>query len=69
LLGLPTHLGRSREPMKDFSHASFSPDVISIMQQALEQAVATLPQPLRSTSQSRKTFFGAPKKVSGLQRL
>jgi hypothetical protein len=35
--------------MKDFSHAAFSPELISIMQQALEQAVSTLPHPLRST--------------------
>jgi hypothetical protein len=34
--------------MKDFSHAAFSPELISIMQQALEQAVSTLPHPLRS---------------------
>jgi hypothetical protein len=35
--------------MKDFSHAAFSPELISIMQQALEQAVSTLRHPLRST--------------------
>ena len=46
--GFPTHLGRTREPMKDFSHAAFSPELISIMQQALEQAVSTLPHPVRS---------------------
>jgi hypothetical protein len=47
--GFPTHLGCIREPMKDFSHAAFSPELISIMQQALEQAISTLPHPLRST--------------------
>lgn len=35
--------------MKDFSHAAFAPDMISIMQRAFDSAVATLPQPV-STS-------------------
>ncbi|HEY8337124.1 MAG TPA: hypothetical protein VIQ05_25290 [Tardiphaga sp.] len=35
--------------MKDFSHAAFAPDTIMVMQQALEGAVATLPQPVSST--------------------
>ena len=34
--------------MKDFSNASFSPDVIEAMDQALEGAVATLPDPVSS---------------------
>ena len=34
--------------MKDFSNASFSPDVIKAMDQALEGAVATLPDPVSS---------------------
>jgi hypothetical protein len=34
--------------MKDFPNASFSPDVIAVMQQALEKAVATLPHPVSS---------------------
>ncbi|SDT60690.1 hypothetical protein [Bradyrhizobium canariense] len=34
--------------MKDFPNASFSPDVIEVMQQALEKAVATLPHPVSS---------------------
>ena len=32
--------------MKDFSNASFSPDLIEAMDQALEGAVATLPEPV-----------------------
>ncbi len=32
--------------MKDFSNASFSPDLIAAMDQALEGAVATLPEPV-----------------------
>jgi hypothetical protein len=36
--------------MKDFSNASFSPEVIAAMQQALEDAVATLPHPASSKS-------------------
>ena len=32
--------------MKDFSNASFSPDLIAAMDQALEVAVATLPEPV-----------------------
>ena len=34
--------------MKDFSNASFPPDLISAMDQALEGAVATLPHPVSS---------------------
>jgi hypothetical protein len=34
--------------MKDFSNASFSPDVINAMDRALEDAVATLPHPVSS---------------------
>ena len=34
--------------MKDFSNASFSPDLIEAMDQALEGAVATLPDPVSS---------------------
>ena len=34
--------------MKDFSNASFSPDVIEAMEQALQGAVATLPDPVSS---------------------
>jgi hypothetical protein len=34
--------------MKDFSNASFSPDLIEVMDKALEQAVATLPHPVSS---------------------
>jgi hypothetical protein len=32
--------------MKDFSNAAFSPDQIETMHQALERAVATLPEPV-----------------------
>jgi hypothetical protein len=35
--------------MKDFSNASFSPDTISIMKNALDAAVASLPDPVNST--------------------
>jgi hypothetical protein len=34
--------------MKDFSNASFSPDLIAAMDQALARAVATLPHPVSS---------------------
>jgi len=34
--------------MKDFSNAAFAPDQIDVMQQALEKAVATLPDPVSS---------------------
>jgi hypothetical protein len=34
--------------MKDFSNASFSPDTIAAMDQALHDAVATLPEPVSS---------------------
>jgi hypothetical protein len=34
--------------MKDFSNASFSPDLIKAMEEALEGALATLPYPVSS---------------------
>ncbi|WP_291858435.1 hypothetical protein [Bradyrhizobium sp.] len=34
--------------MKDFSNASFSPDLIRTMDEALQRAVATLPEPVSS---------------------
>ncbi|HEY0330501.1 MAG TPA: hypothetical protein VGC77_15560 [Rhodopseudomonas sp.] len=34
--------------MKDFSHASFPPDTIRLMQSALDGAVAALPHPVSS---------------------
>ena len=35
--------------MKDFAHASFPPEVISVMEHALDAAVASLPEPVHST--------------------
>lgn len=35
--------------MKDFSHAAFPPDTISVMKQALDGAIATLPHPVNSS--------------------
>lgn len=35
--------------MKDFANASFPPEVISVMEQALDAAVASLPEPVHST--------------------
>ena len=34
--------------MKDFSNASFAPETISIMEDAMDAAVATLPDPISS---------------------
>ena len=34
--------------MKDFSNAAFPPDTISVMTEALDGAIATLPRPLKS---------------------
>jgi hypothetical protein len=34
--------------MRDFTGAAFAPEVIEIMSAALEQAVATLPEPVSS---------------------
>ena len=34
--------------MKDFSNASFPPEMIGIMQEALDASVATLPEPVSS---------------------
>lgn len=35
--------------MKDFSNASFAPEVISVMDAALDAAVASLPEPVQSS--------------------
>ena len=37
------------ERMKDFSNASFAPDIIKVMTQALNGALSTLPHPINST--------------------
>ena len=42
-------IGNWTQRMKDFSNASFSPDLIKAMDQAPEEAVATLPHPVSST--------------------
>jgi hypothetical protein len=34
--------------MKDFSNASFPPETIGIMKEALDAAIATLPDPIRT---------------------
>jgi hypothetical protein len=39
---------RKGNGVKDFSNAAFSPDLIQAMDQALEAAVATLPDPVSS---------------------
>jgi len=36
--------------MKDFSDAAFSPEVIALMTEALDAAVAALPEPVSSTN-------------------
>jgi hypothetical protein len=35
--------------MKDFSNASFPPETIAIMEDAMEAAIATLPDPIHSS--------------------
>jgi hypothetical protein len=35
--------------MKDFSNASFAPEVVSIMKDALDGAIALLPDPVSAT--------------------
>jgi len=36
--------------MKDFANASFSPDTIAILKSAMDAAIATLPDPVSSSS-------------------
>lgn len=43
------HHRKRKQRMKDFSNASFSPELIKAMDEALEGAVATLPHPVSST--------------------
>jgi hypothetical protein len=38
-----------RQHMKDFSNASFSPEMINVMKSAMDAAVATLPEPVSSS--------------------
>ena len=35
--------------MKDFPHAAFPPETIALMQRALQNAIATLPEPVHSS--------------------
>jgi hypothetical protein len=35
--------------IKDFSHASFTPEMLGLMKEAMSSAVATLPEPVSST--------------------
>jgi hypothetical protein len=35
--------------MKDFANASFSPDTVGLMQQALDDTLQTLPHPIKSS--------------------
>ncbi len=35
--------------MEDFANAAFPPDMIAVMQRALDSAVATLPEPVHSS--------------------
>ena len=37
------------KPMKNFSDAAFSPEVIALMTRALESSVATLPEPVNTS--------------------
>lgn len=40
---------RPAHPMKNFSNAEFSPEVIDVMTRALEAAVASLPEPVHAS--------------------
>ena len=61
--------------MKDFAHVSFSPDVVKLMTVALNSAVATLPDPVRSHHVNRlaesilRTASDGERDVSTLQRM
>jgi hypothetical protein len=50
VLAILTPASLKSRKMKDFSNASFSPKVILAMQQALDDAVSTLPHPASSRS-------------------
>lgn len=61
--------------MKDFSHASFSPDVIALMTRALESSVATLPEPVSTAHVSLiaesilRTAKDGERQIDALQRI
>jgi hypothetical protein len=46
--------------MKDFSNASFPPETISIMKNALDAAVASLPEPVSSVTVRSIAAVGKP---------
>ena len=41
---------KGTDSMKDFSNASFPPETISIMKDAMDAAIATLPDPVSSAN-------------------
>src|SRR5882757_2835041 len=47
-LPLRSFPARKETAMKDFSNASFAPELIEVMDEALQAAVATLPDPVSS---------------------
>jgi hypothetical protein len=54
--------------MKDFSNASFSPDLIAAMDQALQSAVATLPDPVSSVRVQNiaESFFAVRSRANAI---
>ena len=49
-VGSITSLRNKDRPMKDFSNASFAPETIGLMENAMDAAVATLPHPVSSAN-------------------
>jgi hypothetical protein len=69
------HFNATAGPMKNFSDAAFSPEVIDLMGRALECSVATLPDPV-STSHITviaesilRTANEGEREVGALQRI
>jgi len=64
-------LGIFENLMDNFANASFAPDLIAVMQNALEGAVSTLPHPVSSShiKSLRKPYFEVPTRVSEIRIL
>src|ERR1700731_412240 len=54
--------------MDNFANASFAPDLIAVMQNALEGAVSTLPHPV-SSGHIKSRFFEVPMRASEIPTL
>jgi hypothetical protein len=65
------HTGMRTDLMKDFSNASFAPETLDIMKDAMDAAVASLPDPVSSAhvQSIARPFFAVPRMAREIPRL